>query len=138
MSKPHRYEIAVRWTGAATTNYAAYSRNHEITAKGKPPIEGSSDPAFRGDAARYNPEEMLVASLSSCHMLWYLHLCAESGVVVTAYEDSAVGVMREEPDGGGVFTEVVLRPVATIAQGSRRTPSGCTTGRTISASSRDP
>jgi organic hydroperoxide reductase OsmC/OhrA len=118
MSKQHRYEIAVRWSGTATTSYTSYSRNHEIKAKGKPPIQGSSDPAFRGDAARYNPEEMLVASLSTCHMLWYLHLCAESGVVVTSYEDSAVGLMSEQPDGGGVFTEVALRPVVTLAQGS--------------------
>ena len=119
MTREHRYEVAVRWTGA-TSSYNSYSRNHEISARGKPPIPGSSDPAFRGDAARYNPEEMLVASLSTCHMLWYLHLCADAGVVVTTYEDSPYGLMREEPDGGGHFIEVVLRPVVTLARGSEQ------------------
>src|SRR4051812_1921546 len=121
MTKDHRYDLAVRWTGntgTGTSRYDAYSRNHEVSAPGKPPIPGSSDPAFRGDPDRYNPEEMLVASLSTCHMLWYLHLCADRGVIVFAYEDAPFGVMREEPDGSGAFVEVTLRPVVTIEAGS--------------------
>src|SRR5882724_9252455 len=113
MSKQHKYETTVRWTGnlgTGTTGYKDYGRNHEISGSGKPVIPGSSDPAFRGDASRYNPEELLVATLSACHMLWYLHLCADSKIVVTAYSDTPVGFMAETADGGGHFTKVVLRP----------------------------
>lgn len=105
-------------TGSGTANYRAYDRTHEYSVPGKPVIPGSSDPAFRGDATRYNPEELLVMSLSSCHMLWYLHLCAEAGVVVTEYVDEAVGTMAEVKETGGHFTEVILRPLATLQAGS--------------------
>ncbi|MEO6879209.1 MAG: OsmC family protein, partial [Gemmatimonadaceae bacterium] len=117
----HQYAIRVNWTGntgTGTSHYRAYERAHEISAPGKPAISGSSDPAFRGDAGRYNPEELLVASLSSCHMLWCLHLASEAGVVVTAYRDDAVGTMRETGDGGGAFSEVILRPVVTAQRGA--------------------
>jgi len=116
--RQHRYRAAVRWignTGQGTAGYRAYSRDHVIEADGKPPVPGSSDPHFRGDASRWNPEELLVASLSTCHQLWYLHLCADAGVVVTAYEDHAEAVMVEDPDGGGRFTGAVLRPSVTIS-----------------------
>ena len=107
--KEHRYETVVRWAGE-TPDYTAYSRDHEISGAGKGIlIPGSSDPKFRGDASRYSPEELLVASLSACHMLWYLHLCAVNGVNVTAYEDRASGVMTET-----AFSLVVLRPRVTI------------------------
>ena len=113
----HSYGVRVTWTGdlgTGTSGYRSYARAHEIEAAGKPPIPGSSDPAFRGDPARYNPEELLVASLSTCHMLWFLHLAAEAGVVVTGYRDDAGGTMLETPDGGGRFTVVVLRPAVTV------------------------
>src|SRR5579875_1440945 len=90
----HTFDVTVTWTGntgAGTAGYRAYSRDHEITAAGCPALPGSSDPAFRGDPARYNPELLLLASLSGCHMLWYLHLCAVNGVVVQGYEDCASG-----------------------------------------------
>lgn len=118
MGKTHRYEVTVTWTGdrgEGTSGYRAYSRAHEVGAAGKAPIEGSSDPAFRGDPQRWNPEELLVASLSQCHMLWYLHLCAAAGVVVTGYVDRPLGTMAETVDGGGHFVEVVLRPEVTVA-----------------------
>ncbi|QXJ20846.1 OsmC family protein [Actinomadura graeca] len=113
MAKSHRYEVSVTWTGdlgTGTSSYRAYERSHEVAVPGKPPIPGSSDPGFRGDAHRWNPEELLVASLSQCHMLWFLHLCATEKIVVTAYTDEACGTMIETPDGGGRFDEVVLRP----------------------------
>ncbi len=119
--KQHRYQVHVTWTGnegTGTASYRGYSRAHEIGAEGKPTIPGSSDPAFRGDPARWNPEEMLVASLSTCHQLWYLHLCATAKIVVTAYEDRAEGVMAEEANGAGQFVSVVLRPHVTLAPGS--------------------
>lgn len=118
--RSHRYGCTVEWTGntgAGTRSYSGYSRDHLICAPGKPSLGGSSDPAFRGDAARYNPEELLVASLSSCHMLWYLHLACEAGVVVTDYRDEPVGEMVEDATGSGHFTRVTLRPAVTIAAG---------------------
>ena len=120
--KMHNYETRTVWTGntgTGTSGYRDYERAHEISAAGKAVIVGSSDPNLRGDAARYNPEELLVASLSACHMLWYLHLCAESGIVVTAYEDDARGTMIETAAGGGHFTEVTLHPVVTLQAGNR-------------------
>lgn len=116
----HHYTVKVVWTGdrgQGTANYRAYGRDHLISAAGKPDIPGSSDPAFRGDAARWNPEDLLVASLSACHKLWYLHFCAVNGVVVTAYEDEAEGTMVTDADGGGRFTSVTLKPVVTISAG---------------------
>ena len=116
--RQHHYPIRMKWTGNAgvgTREYRGYERAHEYSVPGKPVIPGSSDPAFRGDKTRYNPEELLVMSLSSCHMLWFLHLAAEAGVVVTAYEDEASGTMVEAADTGGHFTEVVLRPRVTLA-----------------------
>jgi organic hydroperoxide reductase OsmC/OhrA len=118
MSPEHSYSINVRWTGntgTGTSGFRDYKRDHEIFVSGKPPIPASSDPAFRGDRARYNPEELLVASLSACHMLWYLHLCADAGIVVTEYRDDATGAMVETEDGGGRFTKVTLRPFVKVA-----------------------
>ena len=119
--RQHHYPIRMKWTGnpgAGTREYRGYERAHEYSVPGKPVIPGSSDPAFRGDKTRYNPEELLVMSLSSCHMLWFLHLAAEAGVVVTAYEDEASGTMAESADTGGHFTEVVLRPRVTFGAGT--------------------
>lgn len=113
----HAYSTSLRWTGdrgEGTADYRAYGREHVVTAAGKPDLAGSADPAFRGNADRWNPEELLVAALSSCHMLMYLHLCADAGVVVTGYEDDARGVMVMAADGGGDFREVVLRPRVTV------------------------
>jgi organic hydroperoxide reductase OsmC/OhrA len=119
-SRVHLYRTTIRWTGDlgnGTASYRAYARDHVIEAPGKPPIAGSSDPTFRGDPARWNPEELLVASVAACHQLWYLHLAAEAGIVVTAYEDRAEGEMTETSDGAGHFTRVTLRPRITIEQG---------------------
>jgi organic hydroperoxide reductase OsmC/OhrA len=121
MARQHAYTVTVTWTGNAgngTTGYRDYQRSHEIASLGKPPIYGSSDPAFRGDAQRWNPEELLVASLSACHKLWYLHLCADAGVVVNAYIDEATGVMEESTDGSGQFVQVILKPKVSLAPGS--------------------
>lgn len=117
----HTYAVRVEWTGnlgEGTSGYRTYERDHEITAAGKPVIPGSSDAAFRGDSSRYNPEDLFLASLSACHMLWYLHLCADAGIVVTDYVDDARGTMAETPDTTGRFTEVVLRPTVTVREGA--------------------
>ncbi|MES4908140.1 MULTISPECIES: OsmC family protein [unclassified Streptomyces] len=118
----HTYDVTVEWTGnlgSGTTSYRSYSRDHEVLAHGKAGIAASSDPAFRGDRARWNPEELLVASVAQCHMLWYLHLCAVGGVTVTDYVDHAHGVMvMDESGGGGQIAEVVLHPEATVADTS--------------------
>jgi len=117
----HFYKTTVTWTGnlgTGTSAYKAYGRNHEISADDKPTISASSDSSFRGDRERYNPEELLVASLSSCHMLWYLHLCADAGVVVVDYTDAATGIMTETADGGGRFIEVTLHPAVIVSDAS--------------------
>jgi organic hydroperoxide reductase OsmC/OhrA len=122
MKQEHNYSVTTNWTGTdgyGTRDYRSYRRDHVITSGLKPEIPGSSDPAFRGNPERYNPEELLVASLSSCHMLWYLHLCAVNNIIVTAYRDEAHGTMQEREDGGGEFTKVTLRPQVTIASGDR-------------------
>ena len=123
MAREHRYQLTITWTGnrgTGTSGYRAYARDHEISAEGKGTlVQGSSDPAFQGDPSRYNPEELLVASLSACHMLWFLHLCADAGIVVTSYRDSATGVMAQHADGSGEFTKVTLRPRVAIADSSR-------------------
>lgn len=118
MERSHEYPLTLTWTGAGdegTVNYRAYGRDHTLVAEGPPPLLGSADPLFRGDPARWNPEQLLVAALAQCHMLSYLSLCARRRVVVTAYTDEAVGTMVESGDGGGGFTEVVLRPRVTVA-----------------------
>lgn len=120
---PHHYAVHVRWTGnlgAGTSDYRAYGRAHEISGEGKAAvIAGSSDPVFRGEAARYNPEELLVAALSACHMLAYLHLAAEAGIVVTGYEDDAEGTMQMEKSGAGRFVSVTLRPSVQLRDPAR-------------------
>ena len=121
--RKHEYRITTQWTGnlgSGTSAYKAYSRAHECTGEGKSaPIPGSSDPAFRGDPARYSPEELPVGALSTCHMLWVLHLCADAGIVVTEYADQAWGEMVEHADGSGEMTRVVLRPRMRITDSGR-------------------
>lgn len=116
--KTHHYELDITWTGstgAGTSGYRDYERAHDVSAPGKPTIAGSADPSFRGDPSRWNPEELLVASLSQCHMLWVLALCAQNGIVVTGYTDHPSGTMAQTEDGGGYFTEVTLRPALQLA-----------------------
>jgi organic hydroperoxide reductase OsmC/OhrA len=121
--REHYYRMSTRWTGnlgSGTSAYRAYSRDYEVTAAGKrAPISGSSDPVFRGDRSRYNPEELLLGSLSACHMLWVLHLCADAGIVVTEYIDDAEGEMVEHKDGSGEFKRAVLKPKMKITDAAR-------------------
>ncbi|MFE2723519.1 OsmC family protein [Kitasatospora sp. NPDC059327] len=117
MAKLHTYTAEITWTGnqgSGTSDYRSYGRAHEVAAEGRPTIPGSADPAFRGDPARWNPEQLLLASIAQCHLLWYLHLCAVNGVVVTDYADRPVGTMAETAEGGH-FTEAVLRPRIEVA-----------------------
>jgi organic hydroperoxide reductase OsmC/OhrA len=119
MNGQHHYQATIKWTGnkgTGTDNYRNYERSHEIEISNKTTILGSSDPAFRGDNSKHNPEDLLVSSLSSCHMLWYLHLCSEAKVIVTDYVDSATGIMIETSNGGGQFTEVTLNPIVTVLE----------------------
>lgn len=121
MDKQHYYSLQLRWTGntgPGTKDYRSYQRSHTISINSKPDLECSSDAAFRGDKTKHTPEDLLVASLSSCHMLWYLHLCSEAGVVVIDYIDNAKGTMIETSNGGGLFTEVTLSPTVTVAEQS--------------------
>ena len=120
--KLHDYHVRITWTGnngEGTRSYNAYRRDHLIESEGKAPVLASSDPHFRGDPTRYNPEELLVASLSSCHMLWFLHLCAVNHITVVEYSDAACGVMEEAADGSGRFVRVVLKPVVKLSSGDQ-------------------
>ncbi|MFA7273304.1 MAG: OsmC family protein [Crocinitomicaceae bacterium] len=121
--KTHEYKAFIDWTcskGIGTTSYQSYERNYSVRVNGKQQvIHGSADSAFLGDPSRFNPEELFLAALSSCHMLWYLHLCADKGIVVLEYADSASGTMIETPEGGGHFTNVTLQPLVTIADESQ-------------------
>jgi organic hydroperoxide reductase OsmC/OhrA len=119
MSKEHKYRINIKWAGnlgAGTLTYKGYTRDHNISAEGKPVILASSDPAFRGNSERYNPEEMLLASVASCHMLSYLHLCAVHHIVVVEYFDNPTGKMLESADGSGRFEEITLNPVIVVTE----------------------
>lgn len=122
MPVTHRYEVTVRWTGntgSGTVGYGSYSRDHDVGCAGKSSVPGSSDTGFRGDATRWNPEELLVVALAQCHMLWYLHFAAVRVLIVTGYTDTPSGTMEMDAAGcGGQFTEVVLRPVVTVAEAS--------------------
>jgi organic hydroperoxide reductase OsmC/OhrA len=115
--KQHNYLLKVNWTGnkgEGTSGYKSYERSHEIVIEGKEIIKGSSDHAFLGDKTKPNPEELLLASISSCHMLWYLHLCSDADIVVTNYIDNAKGTMIETENAGGKFEGVILHPTVTV------------------------
>lgn len=119
--KNHHYKTTIQWTGnkgTGTSGYIDYERSHTISVENKTTIDGSSDPAFRGDKTKHNPEEMFLSSLSSCHMLWYLHFCSEAGIIVTDYQDEATGIMAETPNGSGHFTEVTLHPTIYVMDDS--------------------
>ncbi len=117
----HHYAVQVTWTGntgAGTATYAGYGSDHTISASDKATISGSSDPAFRGDRTHYNPEELLIASASACHMLTYLHLCAVNKIVVLTYDDQCTGEMRESSDSSCAFVRIDLRPEVTVSSES--------------------
>lgn len=121
MTGQHKYNLNVKWTGnkgQGTIDYRSYERSHTVSIDNKANILCSSDPAFRGDKTKHNPEELFVASIATCHMLWYLHLCADAGIVVIDYTDNAEGIMKETEDGGGHFTEVTLNPIVIVADNS--------------------
>lgn len=117
----HHYALTSTWTGntgSGTSGYRDYRRDVTIEVQGKPDLLASADKPFRGDPARWNPEDMLLASLSECHLLSYLHACVTAGVVVVSYRDQATGLMRENGAGGGAFVEVMLRPEVVVAEAS--------------------
>lgn len=121
MKRQHNYSATIKWTGnkgKGTSNYKEFERSHIISINNKPTILCSSDPAFLGDKTKYNPEELLLTSLSSCHMLWYLHLCSESNIIVTNYIDNPTGIMIEKPNGSGYFSEVCLNPMIIVTENS--------------------
>ncbi len=124
MTSTHTYRVTVRWTGdlgEGTREYRAYSRDHVVESDGRPSVPLTSGLSPRSDARRYTPDDLLVAALSSCHMLWYLHLCSTAGVIVRSYRDDAEGVLEIGPDGGGRMTSATLRPTVGIEAGSLET-----------------
>jgi organic hydroperoxide reductase OsmC/OhrA len=117
MHPNHNYKLTLKWTGnkgTGTSGYRNYDRNHEIIIEGKTTLLGSADPTFHGDKTVHNPEDLLLASLSACHMMSYLHVCVKAGIIVTDYIDNATGIMVVNADGSGQFIEVTLNPIVTI------------------------
>ena len=124
MSKTHNYSARLTWTGnngTGTSTYQGYGREYVVAIEGKPDLTGSADPMFRGKADVHNPEDLFVTSISSCHMLTYLALCAKHHISVVAYEDRAIGTLLLTPDGGGIFEQVVLNPIVTITDAASQT-----------------
>lgn len=115
----HHFSTSVFWTGnrgTGTSGYRDYGRDHSVTAAGVPALLGSADRTFHGDRDRWNPELLLIAALSQCHMLSYLHVAVLHGVAVTQYEDSATGTMVLNADGSGQFSSVTLNPRIAVAE----------------------
>ncbi len=118
MAATHQYNLSIKWTGntgQGTTDYTIYERSHTLSIENKPDLLCSSDAPFRGDKSKHNPEDFFLAALSSCHMLWYLHLCADAGVIVTDYIDKAHGVLEIKEGSKGKFTEVTLNPIVIVS-----------------------
>jgi organic hydroperoxide reductase OsmC/OhrA len=121
MNKQHNYKAEIKWTGnrgTGTSGYREYDRHHLIKIEGKVDIHASSDPAFQGDKLKHNPEDLFVVSFSECHMLWYLHLCADAGIIVIDYTDHVTGILEEDPVNGGRFISVTLNPVVVVTEKS--------------------
>lgn len=121
MKTQHNYKLALKWTGnqgSGTSNYKNFERSYTIQIENKAIIHGSSDPEFRGDRTKHNPEELLLAATSSCHMLWYLHLCSEAKIVVTDYTDNATATLDETETGNGKFSSITLNPIVTVTDQS--------------------
>ena len=121
MNKEHLFKLQTVWTGnrgTGTSNYTEYDRNYIVKIEHKNDLLCSSDPAFRGDKTLYNPEDFLISSLSACHMLWYLHLCADAGIIVVGYTDNASGILVQIEGKGGHFSQVTLHPIVTVAEES--------------------
>ena len=121
MTKEHIYTTNIEWIGnkgSGTSDYLAYSRDHILQIEGKVDLQCSSDSIFHGDKSKHNPEDFFVAALSACHMLWYLHLCADAGIIVVAYKDQAKGNLLLDPVNGGRFVSVTLNPVVTVTKES--------------------
>lgn len=121
MAKIHDYHAAIAWTGntgTGTSAYRAYERTWAIEIEGKPRVHCSNDPLLGGDPTLHNPEDLLISALSACHMLWYLHLCSQAGVIVTNYRDNPIGTGEVEASGAGRFLKAILRPKVTITPGS--------------------
>lgn len=121
MPDKHTFPSHIKWTGnkgTGTSTYRAYDRTWDLAVAGKPVVSCSNDPMLGGDPSKYNPEDLLITALASCHMLWYLHLCSQAHVVVTEYEDTPIGIGESEPSGKGRFLEAILRPKITITEDS--------------------
>ena len=119
MNTQHNYKLAVKWTGnqgSGTSNYNEFERSYAIQIENKIVINGSSDPEFRGDRTKHNPEELLLAATSSCHMLWYLHFCSENKIIVVDYIDNATAILQETENGNGKFSSITLNPIVTVTE----------------------
>lgn len=111
------FTAAIEWTGntgTGTSGYRDYMRDWSVITAGKPVVKCSNDPELGGNPALHNPEDLLLSALASCHMLWYLHMASDAGVVVQAYRDAPVGQGETLPSGAGRFLSAQLNPVITV------------------------
>lgn len=118
---PHEYTSHVIWTGnigRGTESYRAYERTWDVAIPGKAVVHCSNDPLLGGDPTKMNPEDLLITALASCHMLWYLHLASDAGIVVTSYADTPVGVGEVQPTGAGKFVSATLHPHVAVRAGA--------------------
>jgi organic hydroperoxide reductase OsmC/OhrA len=121
MASEHEFSCQTEWTGnrgEGTSGLRKFDRTWSISTPGRAVVEGSADPQFGGKADRPNPEDLLMASLSACHMLWYLHLATVAGIVVQSYVDKPVGYGEVEKSGVGRFLRATLRPHIVLAAGT--------------------
>ena len=119
----HHFSVSIQWTGntgTGTSGYTDYERSHVLIGENKMPLACSSASVFRGDGTLYNPEDMLLYSVAACHMLWFLHCCADAGVVVTAYTNTPEGYLANDDHGIGRFTEIILHPIVELADDTQR------------------
>lgn len=113
----HLFKAAINWTSKQNppdSTKRFYSKSHQIKIEGKPVLEVSAAKAFKGDPELYNPEDLLLSSLVSCHMMSYLYVCSQNGIEVLEYSDNAEATLEVSPNGSGRFVAAKLYPKVKI------------------------
>lgn len=117
MAFKHIFKVALSWFSTekvASPKSKVYSKSHHISIEGKSDLAISAAKAFKGDPSLYNPEDLLLSSLVSCHMMSYLYLCDQNNIEVISYTDHAEAILEVNSDASGRFVEVILKPAVVI------------------------
>lgn len=118
MTFKHTFKAEANWTSKKDITDSSkrfYNKSHQVKIEGKPILDVSAAKAFKGDPELYNPEDLLLSSLVSCHMMSYLYVCSQNGIEVLEYSDNAEAALEVNPDGSGRFVEVKLFPKVKIS-----------------------